>query len=296
MTLRKDRSEVRLKTHWAAVLLLLFSCFAVQFSQAVPQDSQRLTNYGRIVQRAPIFEYGTESGVLQTPWDSLNPSGQITVSGSYARTGTKSIKLYQPSSPKTDDQRRTVMRYYNNKSEFYTSWWVYFPDNFGSAGGSGQWTTLGGNQKYFGPSSDKWNYWTEWRFAVNDGNPRRIYMRYKQPFGTIYYYNSDFYLNSTYLNTWIHFQIFCKWGNNSDGIYTSWINNNLVKNLTGITNDPRGYSQWNGENCVWARPYSSPYIGISCYQPTNSPERWYYVDDVVASDDKVTEDYGVGYP
>jgi len=65
------------------VLLFLFSCFAVQFSQGVSQDSQTVANYGSIVQHERIITYFQCSFAYEEPesyskgdlWPTWEPCG-----------------------------------------------------------------------------------------------------------------------------------------------------------------------------------------------------------------------------
>ena len=303
---------MKLKIHWLALLLLLFSFFTVQFSEAVSQSSQTMTNYGSIVFLDPatdiFFEYGAESGVLKPPWDFAGLMGdgdrdysEVTVSSEQARTGTKSMKFYQESPIKSDAERRVRCREWTDVSfpEMYLSYWVYLPDNmkYDAGGWSGQWSNLGGIGMRCGPTSWKHKYSQGFSLYLNDGNPRRFYFKETEPYGEYtgeeHIYNSDYYLNNTYANTWIHVQIYVKYSNSSNGIWTGRINNDLVKNVTGRINDPRGYSRWNDENLVFAYP-NGVHGTVQLYQRTTSPEAWCYADDVVFTDTKVSESYGVG--
>ena len=299
-----------------SVLTLLFSCFAVQFSQAVSQASQKMTNYGSIVVFDPdiIWEFGAESGMVKPPWDVAGPLGSGTKEGSsvevdntHVRTGVQTAKFYMPAPPRSDAQGRIDCRedMEEGNGEFYMSWWVYFDSSMEDSGGTGSAyaSCLGGIQSYFGPSSNRWQYWTEYRFYWDDRSPRRLYIKYIEPFGsgaTAKYDVSPIRLNSTYLNTWMHFQIYMKWSNTTNGIYRAWANKAgdtpiLFSERTGIKNDPRGYSQWTGDY-AFARSDGKPFIVIQLYQGTTGyagvTQYWY--DDVVVSTTQVSESYGVG--
>jgi len=70
------------KTSWATVLLLLFSCFTVQFSQAMLQSSQAISSYGSIVLPDVITYFhctfskeGPEGFKLDQPWVLKEPCG-----------------------------------------------------------------------------------------------------------------------------------------------------------------------------------------------------------------------------
>lgn len=300
------------KIGWVSVLTLLFSCFAVQFPQAVSQASQTMTNYGSIVVFDPdiFWEFGAESGMVKPPWDVAGPLGSgtkevssVEVDNTHVRTGVQAAKFYMPAPPRSDAQGRIDCRedMEEGNGEFYMSWWVYFDSSMEDSGGTGgsYASCLGGIQSYFGPSSNKWQYWTEYRFYWDDQSPRRLYLKYHVPFGGNLYGGYQIKLNSTYLNTWLHFQIYIKWSNTTNGIYRAWANKEgqtpiLINERTGIKNDPRGYTQWTGDY-AFARPNGRPFIVIQLYQGKTgyAGATWYWFDDLVVSTTQVSETYGV---
>ena len=258
-----------------------------------------------------LWETGAESGTIgdrpKPPFDFAGPMGDGSRTGSYVvvtdeqvRTGAKAMKLYQVPPTKSDAQRRVTMRQWTyTKNELYASWWVCFPNNMEYAGGSGQWTNIGGLSMRYGPSDWEHKYVSGVGIYAGAGSPRNLYAKSGEVYnGPAHYYKSHFYLDSAHLNKWLQFQIYVKLGKNSDGIHRAWIGDGtttqLVLEETGITNDPRGYSRWNSGDLEFAYPHSQ-YLNVELYQERNSPERWYYVDDVVLSDTKVPESYGVGY-
>lgn len=249
-------------------------------------------------ERAPSLDH---AGMMGS--GTRDPLSYAEVSSDYARTGTKSVKLYQISPTKSDAQRRVTCREWSSidgQTEFYWSWWAYFPDNMGNAQ-SGIWTNLGGLAIRYGPSSWKHKYYSGVSIYLNDATPRRLYARYHKPYdaGSNYHW-SGFYLNSTYLNKWMHFQCYVKYSNTSTGIYRVWIGDGttteLVLEETGLSNDPRSDSRWESESLYFAYPPDGFYAKFQLYQPKNSPESWYYIDDFVLSLEKAPEDYGVSGP
>lgn len=253
-----------------------------------------------------FFEYGAESGVLQPPWDKVGavgyPSSTI-IDDSHARSGTYSMKLYQGQPTKTEKERRVSNRLYStDRKEFYVSWWVYFDSQWDN---QDSWSTLGGWQTFFGPSGEdpagKWRWWTGGRFQVHGNGYLQFAYGWGKAEGA-----SDFSANaesieqswatsyyvSDYYDQWVHFQVYVKMANGTDGTVTAWFNNNLVANKTGIKTDPSGYSEFTSNNCIWANnPY--PWIVIELYQDTTSFESWIWVDDVVAATEKIPQSYGV---
>lgn len=74
--------KMKSKTSWATVLLLLFSCFTVQFSQAMLQSSQTISSYGSIVLPNVITYFhctfskeDPEGFKLDEPWVLKEPCG-----------------------------------------------------------------------------------------------------------------------------------------------------------------------------------------------------------------------------
>jgi len=256
-----------------------------------------------------FFEYGGETGVLQPPWDHVGPMPEAPVSyaivdTAHARSGTRSMKLYQPSPPKSDGQRRVSNRYYQTGyKEFYVSWWVYF-DNLWQTTGWG--STLGGWQIFFGPSSTPYYWWTGGRFRIHSDRHVLFNYRFGKISGGVDFsaagnaiaqtWDTNYYITD-HLNQWIHFQVYVKFRADNTGVVRAWLNNVLVAEKTGIKTDPSGYGEWNnnpvdGTQCVW-RVSEYPWIVIELYQHTDSAESWIWVDDVVAATEKVPANYEV---
>jgi len=301
----------------AILPLLLIAALSINSAHSSLQQESSIQSMGTILNQDNFadnifFEYGAEYGVLQPPWDIVGPMGSGDHSGSnvqvddtYVRTSSQAVKFYQLPPPRSDAQRRVELRYIDTKKEYYISWWAYFPSGQGweDADIDGWGTTLGGYQSFFGPSGDKWRWWTGARFGLMK-SARKLLFSYswgkrggvddfdsgaeaeEQTWDTNYYIGD-------YLNQWVHFQIHVKWANSSQGIVTSWFNNNLVANKTGLNTDPSGYSRFTDDNCVWAHGQPYPFIVIEFYQSKNSPERWYWVDDIAGATEKVPDTYGV---
>ena len=295
--------------------LLLIATPSINSADSSLQQEVSIQNTGDILfsqdnfTETIFFEYGAESGELQPPFDVAGPMGSGDKSGSYVqvdnahvRTGAEAVEFYQIPSNKSDAQRRVELRYHNTRKEFYLSWWVYFPDNMEEDTPS--WgTTLGGFQSFFGPQGiNKWLYWTGFRFGSSPS--RTIIVSYRPPFknydgggGNSQSWSTSYNIGD-YLNQWVHFQMYVKWAIDYTGVYRAWINNDLVAELTGIKNDPQSYDLWyndpeNGEECIYASGYPYPFIVNELYQSQNSPERWYWIDDIVGADEKVPDTYGV---
>ena len=297
---------MRLKIYWPVLLLLLFSFFTLQFSQAVLQDSQTMTNYGSIVPHIGIFfEYGAESEVLQPPLAHAGPNGEgdhsgsnVTIVNTVARSGTKSIMIYEKPPPHSDAQRRVECRTYDTKTEYYMSWHTYFPSNKFTAGVDyTSWKALSGQTlRYYPSGQSRWTYKNSWGFTLLSSGKISIRVDYTWNNGYDEWY-TGYTLNSTYLDTWIHFELYTKIANGTAGIHKAWINGNLVKEVTGIATDPRDdLSRWNSESCDWTYGYAGePFWKIQIYNSQGQPECWYYWDDVVLSDTYVPSSYHVGH-
>jgi len=260
-----------------------------------------------------LFEYGAESGTLQPPLDVAGPEGSGSRSGSYAqiddtfaRTGDNSLKLYQISPTKSDAQRRVEVREYQSTAkEFYLSWWVYFDDRWSTADTDGWGTTLGGWQIFFGESGNKWHWWTGGRFFVSQ-TQRNVWFSYAWHFQSSYQsawadaiahaevVKTSYSVKDSYLNQWVHFQVYIKFATDNSGAVKAWFNDNLVMDKSGFPTNPEGYSAWNQYNSEWA-VNDYPWIVLELYQDTDSFESWYWIDDVVMATEKVLESYGVGY-
>ena len=245
-----------------------------------------------------FFEYGAESGILRPPFDHAGSMGSGDHSGSYAavvgnvaRSRARSVMLYQKPPPKSDAQRRVEMRKYDTKQEYYMSWWALFPDTFPS----GEWKAIASQTLRYGVPGDTWKYKNSWGFTLTGGPPRKIRIRVDNIYRSQHdEWDTGFVLNSTYLNTWIHFELYTKMGANFAGVHKAWINGILVKELTGVTNDPRSdLSRWDSEQCYFVY-HDEFFMSIKLYNDRDEPECWYYFDDVVLSHTYVPSSYHVG--
>lgn len=320
---------MRLKIYWAALFLLLFSLFTLQFSQAISQDSNTITNYAVILPKGSTFnpstdvfwEYGAEGGAVKPPWDyaqmfgsgSRDPPSTVRADQTHVRTGNYSTKLHMVPAPRSDAQGRLDCREDLQDdgvtAEFWLSWWVYFDNTMEESGGSGgQYSTcLGGMQAFFGPPGDRFKYFTSWRFHWDSGEgvtgQRKLFVKWWEGKTTggpyhEYFPSASFYLNSSTENCWIHFQMYIKWSNTTDGIYCAWVNKEgeppmLVKELTGIQNDPRSFDVWT-PNTDFSSEGITVLIEFYDHKLGASYAQQYWYDDVVVSSTRVGETYGVG--
>lgn len=255
-----------------------------------------------------FFEYGAEAGYLQPPWDAVGASGSGSTSGagaivdnSHVRTGTQAVKLYQPALPKSDAQRRVSAYYHSySESEFYFSFWAYFPTGYDNVADSASWLNIGGITLYWGNNADSGGRWSKGlrsRFTVGkDGTgffARGTWSANDRTGDWVdFWYNgAKEYLT---LNTWVHFQIYMKSGE-SDGVITAWIDNNVSLNRTSEPTDPAYWGEPEVGD-VWSHGNQYYSLGITQYgDQTTTPalEVWY--DDMVGATEKVTESYGVQY-
>ena len=263
-----------------------------------------------------FYEYGAEAGPLESYWDSVFgdgiTQGLAQINDTYSRSGDYSIYMYQKEPVKTDAERRVHLRIQNiSKTEGYLSWWIYFDEQMLEQ--QLDWgTTLGGWQLWWGPEDEKlYRWWTGGRFGVLDTS-RRLTFNYRwgnledaiifssEAKATEQSFTSSYYL-SDYTDEWVHLQLYWKIGD-GNGVVRAWFNNNLIAELTGLINDPRGYDEWyddpiNGGECAFHPSWCgglSPEIGLDLYQDTISNDNWLWADDIVAADVKVPEDYYLG--
>jgi len=289
-------------------MLLLIATLLTGTAHSSPQKELSIQNAGSIfypikIASTTFFEYGAESGVLQPPWDHAGPGGEGEKSVSKAfvvstpvRTGSKSVELYVKPPPNSDAQRRVGLAYANTAKEFYSGWWAYFPSGQGweDPDVNGWGTTIGGMQPFWGPDGvNKWKYYTSARFAWSQ-NDRRLLFVYSFPYDPSQNeeWDTNYYVGD-YLDTWVHFEVYLKWTNDTSGVVRAWFNDNLVAEKTGLKSDPTGYSEFVEENCVFAYGYPYPTIRIELYQSQNSPEHWYFIDDVVGGTERVSQTHGI---
>lgn len=312
---------MKFTTAWAGVLTLLFSCFTVQFSQAVLQASQTMTNYGSIAPLNPkndiFWEYGAESGLLQPPFSpigvspggtycahSSDPSG-TWITTQKVRTGRYALKDYIHPPPHDNPCRRLHNQWWGNThDEFYFSVWVYFPSSSTwdqlDTSVSSPWVNVGGNVRtYFGPLDDEWRYSTGMAWVVNR-KTNRIYVEWDFMQG---YHNQRIELHGSghyvhdFVDEWVQLQIYYKF-HPTDGAFQAWLryggNEYDLGSRTGMTTDPRGYSDWD-EKAGYFAPISSGHVYLqdSLYEEKGMKSVLKYMDDMVASTTKVPENYGV---
>jgi hypothetical protein len=280
--------------------------------------STRVSNFADKV----FFEYGAESEVLQPPWDEVeakpfDSKHYLEISSTHARTGSKSIYMYQDEGPKSNAQRRVrvaIEGESHQRLEGYFSFWVYCDDQITvvSEDLSDNWgPNLGGWQIFFGPSSNTGYWWTGGRFGilrtskkvtftysgchVNSGYERFSSAMEAQAQS----WTSDFSYNDvSNRDRWVQYQVYWKIATNGNGIVRAWVDGKLIAEKTDITTDPRGFSEWNyhslGQCYMSGRnPGGYPKFKPEMYAGTNSAEIWYWVDDVVAATEKVPESYKV---
>ena len=266
-------------------------------------------NYSNGVRPEGIFwEYGGElaqvGDVPIPPFDMAGGIGDpsnipqlVQVTDGIARTGTKSLRFYQPPPVKSDAERRVLVREYSSGTQdMYFSWWVYFTDSMTT---QYSWRTLGGlTLRYGNRAEGAWEYRSTIRFAVR-GSDERICARVDYLFAPVLSppssdydeFYSDYTLHDL-AGTWAHFQVYYKMSQTPDGILEAWINNELITSKTGRITDPRGDPRWESEGCYWT--YNDfPYLSLAIYNEPTEPECWCYVDDMVLSTEKVPESYGV---
>jgi len=272
-----------------------------------------------------FFEYSAESGVVQPPWDSVISQGVDTiveVRSTYARTGTKSLYLYQDPDG-TNYGRRNHVRLYggsHGQTEGYVSWWIYVTDKFDDSN-TGWGPTLGGWQMFWGTSNNHWRWWSGGRFGTSSWANKQLTFAYgvgtDGPSGQ---FSADMeshedswqggaaYQYSTFAGQWLGLQVYFKIANGTAGEVRAWVKRPAdgdwvsVFNKTGIATDPRDYSEWlnnnyDGSACEFtiANPNGQSQILTELYQGQDAKENDVYVDDFVFASEQVPYTYGVGY-
>jgi len=285
------------------LILLLVALLSTNSVGSSSQQESVIPNQGTILvlddfADTIFFEYGAETGVLEPHWDIAGGSGSgsqgnsyIRVDNTHVRTGNQAVKFYSEPPPKDDMARRMVLRLWNTgHKEIYMSWWLYL-DSIYSEDTSPWGTMIGAVNAWFGPPENMWYWLTSARFYLSQ--TRRIATSYRLPFwpegvDTWEYYDTV----RPPLNEWLHFQIYVRWAVDNTGVYRWWYNGNLVREVTGIKTDPEGYGEWESDyGYVGGAPY--PAISVLLYYDTDSPEKWYWVDDIVGATEKVPETYRV---
>lgn len=294
-------------------ILLLLATPLINSANSNSQQTLVVNSIGEVVQSSDFgifFEYGGETGVVQPPWDEANGNGVWYVDSTHARTGSKSLYMYQKAPPKDDYERRVHLTEQGSsyqKSEVYFSWWMYVDSQ--AVYPSNDWgPCYGGFQLFWGPT-DEMDYWwhTDGRFYSGPSNNGQIWFGYDwlgmedvdfsgEAAILAEYVATDHYLGN-HLNEWVHFEVYWKMATSYTGAVKAWFNEDLVYEKTNIKTDPRGYSEWysnpiNGGECFWLLT-ETPDLKIELYQGNNSAENWIWVDDIVASTSRVPKSYGV---
>ena len=308
------------KIYRLSLLLLLSSFFILQLAQGVLPNSKTITNNGLITPSTEpiIFEYGAEGGIVGKepegaygPFDWAGASGgpvedgYAKITDVKARTGTKSVKFYQPPPYKSDGDRRiTLRKNYGSEHEQYLSYWVWYPDEIVD---NTCWRNLGGLKIRYETSPNE-NDRARNGISIHLTGSSQLLLKVYNLYcpvrksssgslgedGTYTEVHSGVYLNSSYRNTWIQMQLYIKVSNNTDGGYKFWLNGNEIVSVMGYKTDPRCRGDWTSEG--WYYQYSddgTPYVSITIYNGRNEPEVWCWVDDIVVSREYVPDTYGV---
>ena len=292
--------EIRL----VEILALFFiSIFLIAPVHSGNNNTVMIQNYGSISYKNDfsaeiVFEYGAETGSLSI-WDIAGPSGGGDTSGSFTkivnnpvRTGKYSVETYQKSPPKSESQRRVLLREYLDDyaiKDIYFSWWVCFPDD-------DAWTTTDPNGWGYNMGGIRWAviadtwYYSGINFYIHEtGYVQARYSNYFSQNDDVWGTPSPMFYIKNHLNEWIHFQCHLKLTSDYTGVAQAWINDDLFLDVKGIKTDPLSFSGIKDvvyvENapCVVASLYGSD-LGVEC---------WYWADDLVASRAKVPENYAV---
>ena len=262
-----------------------------------------------------FFEYGAESGSIVPPWDEAGAGGSgstegagVVIDDTYVRTGDHSLELFQPAPPKSDAQRRIEIGLYgtsHNQNEFYFSWWMYFPSGFEDVVQDNEWgPVLGGTYLYWGnPNSDpqwQWSKGLRFRFIVTPygagGFTVFPYLSGHDSTGAnpaLSDYEVSGWSGRQYPSTgeWHHFQIYFKQGDMNTGRIAAWIDNNLCMDETTATH-PSYFGEKESSD-IYSHYTDIPSLALESYCSQDTPAHEIWVDDVVASTQKVSENYGV---
>lgn len=272
----------------ALLTLLLIAIPSINSAHSSLRQELVISNQGRVLAsdnfaNTIFFEYGAESGVLKPPWDKFRFDAglsEVTVSTDQARTENYSMKFWVNNYSVGDSQHCKVLRWSDDAADHadaYYSAWFYFPTGFGITNWRNifQWkddNIQDGGRVMFNimPQSDmEFNLWVNGLY---------------QPDGTTKAYELTDKI-SDLMNQWVHIQVHIVRGSGykvGDGTIEVWINNvqRFSSNAMGtypISDTELDY-QW----------------GVGNYGSTNEPDdQTLYVDDVVASSEKVPETYEV---
>lgn len=311
--MRYRASYARAPIQIFAVLALLLS--ASPIVNPVNSSLQResvVSNHGTILAQDSFtegifFQYGGETGDLQPPWDFVGPNGdgiesgsKISIAEAPVRTGTKAVRIYQVPPPKSDAQRRVGLKYWSHtQTDFYFSWWAYFPTGYDNIVDGAEWLTFGGLTLYWGnPDTDpsgKFSKGLRLRFfAGKDSNGFYAYLSWSGFDSTEFWEDYPFYWwieNREYLalNQWHNFQVYIKVDTNA-GVVRGWINNVLVGELVDTPTHPS----------FWGEPEPGDQYGrnsdkytliVEQYCDESTPELEMFIDDFIGSTEKVSNDY-----
>jgi len=249
-----------------------------------------------------VRHYGawrTAGRVTDQSNDADNVDGYVIVTDEMARSGTRSIKEYQPPPNfKDDGDRRIVVRTSligpDTELDRYYSWWVYFPDNMFDLIA---WRSFGGIQlRYTGSvrngirffqngSSDKLIIRLDSIYTPVSSPPRS-----STPFVRGHSHEADAANMADLLNAWHHLQLHYEI-HETNGAAQAWIDGEIVFDESGPT-DPRGDPEWSSHDWLsWTDERG--YFSASVYNNLNEPECWYFWDDYVCATEYVPDWYRI---
>jgi len=268
-----------------------------------------------------FFEYGAESGELQPPWDKVGASGSgstedayVAVDTTHVRTGNYSMLIHQPPPTKSDAQRRVHALYYSHtQTDFYASWWMFYPSDY-EAGD----ITSGGLTLYWRNKDTGWSTNKGLRLRTRSGDDGSFYDRFSwsgiddensgtpawnrdasgDPWGINGHRPWVWDANKVYIakNQWHHYQVYMKvsTGTNADGAVGAWIDGNEVMDQTNIPTNP-SYWGYPASGETYNDGISGPYykINLEQYGDRDKPEINVWYDDVVGSLEEVPASYRV---
>jgi len=288
--LRKNEVAVTI-----AIVSLVLCSMVAQVYPSAQADSVTLPSIGHVITvGGMILEYGAESGVLQPPWDRAGPSGGGDSSGvgceistEHVRTGLYSVRIYQPSPPKSENQRRVGLYYWSHdKYEHYFSWWMYFPSGYDDVVAAAGWLTIGGYCLYWNkiggvPYEDYIGLRARF-FVGKDSEGFWVRMTWSKIDSGVTQFWKEGPKRYLALNQWHHFQIYMK-NDRTVGQITAWINNAESGSWSEPTH-PEAHGYQGGE--YWSEHDRYTMI-IQQYCDQDAPQLEVWVDDVVGSTEKV---------
>ena len=259
----------------------------------------------------PPFSHAGRSGSCDA--GDPSPDGYARVDDTHARTGTKSIKYYQPPpDSKCNADRRISCRVYggdHDQTELYVSYHLYVDTSiYTSVPTSDNWINLGGIKNRYGPEGTGEESQRRNGFVLQiDPKTKEFFIKhywlYCKVQGAKYNVDYDEYhtgLYATdYANKWVHLEFYFKLSSTPTKVYEVFINGISKWSYTGIS-DPTTDSRWTRDEYIWDRrgwnPDGKPYVSVSIYTGTSQPECRMWVDDVVLATEYVPSNYGVGEP